>query len=106
MLDRRFDLVVCLEVAEHIEPEYVDIFLNNLCSLSNQVLMSFAPPGAGGHYHVNCQGAIYWIEKMAERGYTLDLDIVKAVQSGLEPVKHKREIRSYYNHLLFFRRVS
>ena len=31
--------------------------------------MSAAPPGAGGHYHVNCQPAEYWIERMQYLGY-------------------------------------
>lgn len=104
--DHGFDLALCLEVAEHIEPEFVDIFLDNLCSFSDRVLMSFAPPGQSGHCHYNCQEALYWIKKMADRGYLYRYEVVKEVREGLEPVKHKREIRSYYQHLLFFQKVK
>ncbi len=103
---RSLDLALCLEVAEHIEPEYVDVFLDNLCSFSDKVLMSFAPPGQEGHHHVNCQESSYWIDKMANRNYLYRFDVVEKVREGLEPVKHKREIRSYYQHLLFFTKVD
>ena len=101
-LGKRVDLALCLEVAEHIEPEYVEVFLDNLTRFSNQVLMSFAPPGQEGHGHWNCQEASYWIEKMAKRGYVFRSEVVDKVREGLEAVKTKREIRSYYNNLLFF----
>ena len=103
---RHFDLALCLEVAEHIEPEYADVFLDNLCLLSDKILMSFAPPGQEGHYHVNCQEAEYWIDKMAKRHYLMVQPVVDLVREGLEPVKRKREIRSYYQHLLFFQKVE
>ena len=32
--DKQFDLVVCTDVAEHIEPEYLDAFLTNLFEYS------------------------------------------------------------------------
>jgi len=102
----KFDLVLCLEVAEHIEPEYADIFLDNLCTFSGSILMSFAPPGQKGHGHFNCQPSSYWIDKMAKRHYLYRCDIVEKVREGLGPVKHKREIRSYYNNLLFFQKVN
>jgi hypothetical protein len=34
--------------------------------------MTHAVPGQGGHHHVNCQPAEYWIEKMRKRNYRLD----------------------------------
>ena len=45
-----YDLCLCLEVAEHIESEYADVLVDNLCFLSPKILMSAAPPGQGhGH---------------------------------------------------------
>ncbi|GAG74770.1 unnamed protein product, partial [marine sediment metagenome] len=60
---QRAGLVVCFEVAEHIEEEYANVFVDNLCSLSDTILMSAAPPGQGGTYHVNCQPWSYWFHK-------------------------------------------
>ncbi|GAH04750.1 unnamed protein product, partial [marine sediment metagenome] len=52
--------------------------------------------------HVNCQESSYWVAKMAKLGYIFRKEKVEAVRKGLEPVKHKKEIRSYYEHLLAF----
>ena len=59
-LGRRFDLVQCLEVGEHIPAEYADVFVGNLVDHGNLVLFSAATPGQGGEYHVNEQPMEYW----------------------------------------------
>jgi SAM-dependent methyltransferase len=70
-LNRRFDLVWCFEVAEHIHPNYVETFLDSLVRHSDTVAMSAAPPGQGGEGHFNEQPPSYWIAKLASRGYRL-----------------------------------
>jgi SAM-dependent methyltransferase len=70
-LNRRFDLVWCFEVAEHIHPNYVETFLDSLVRHSDTVAMSAAPPGQGGEGHFNEQPRCYWIAKLASRGYRL-----------------------------------
>lgn len=37
--DQKFDIVICTEIAEHIEPEYTQKFLSNLKSLTGQLLI-------------------------------------------------------------------
>jgi len=100
----KYDLAMCLEVLEHIEPEYADILVENLVRMSNKLLVSAAPPGQEGHYHLNCQEPYYWIDKFKNHGYKLDMGIVYQIQEEWEPVKHKKEMRAYYNNLLFFYR--
>lgn len=69
-LDRRFDLVQSLEVAEHIAEKQADLFVMNLVDHSDGlILFSAAPPGQGGEYHVNEQPLDYWREKFASHGY-------------------------------------
>ena len=96
----RADLCTCLEVAEHIEPEYADQFISNLVGFSNHILLSAAPPGAGGHYHVNCQDKSYWIRKMAEHKYEYNVTITTMIKFELKPWRHRKEL--YHNNLLFF----
>lgn len=50
-----FDYVLCVEVAEHIPPEYEGIFLDNLQIARRGLILSWAPPGTEGEGHVNCQ---------------------------------------------------
>ena len=100
-----FDLVVCLEVAEHIEPEYADQFLSNLCSLSKNILMSAAPPGQEGHYHVNCQPNTYWETKLAAVGYIRQPHTEEKIKKYWEPWAKKKGIKAYYDNLLLFSRL-
>ena len=78
------DLVLSIEVAEHIAPEYVDNFLDTLAN-GRVICMTAAPPGQDGHHHVNCQPSEYWVEQMKKRGYLLseETEHFKAV-SGSE----------------------
>jgi len=64
-----FDLALCLEVAEHIPADYAGIFLKNLTTFSDRLVMSAAPPGQGGHHHVNEQPRRYWAGKLAALGF-------------------------------------
>jgi 2-polyprenyl-3-methyl-5-hydroxy-6-metoxy-1,4-benzoquinol methylase len=68
-LGRQFDLVWCFEVAEHIHPRFVDVFVDTLAKHSRVVAMSAAPPGQGGEGHFNEQPKSYWVEKFAARGF-------------------------------------
>ncbi len=97
------DLVTCFEVAEHIEEEYADQFVDNLIALgAPEILISAAPPGQGGHYHVNCQPYEYWVEKFRVRGYARVAIAEHRIKKALAPWRHKAGIKAYYNNLLHF----
>jgi len=64
------DLVWCCEVCEHIEEKFVDNLIDTMCN-GKIIAMTHALPNQGGHHHVNCQKAEYWIEKIIKRGYEL-----------------------------------
>lgn len=65
----KYDLVVCLEVLEHIQEQYADQVIELLCSLGNMVLFSAAIPFQGGVGHVNEQWQSYWAEKFKLNGF-------------------------------------
>ena len=68
-LERRFDLVESLEVAEHLTPARADSFVEDLTRLSDVILFSAAIPAQGGTNHVNEQWQSYWAEKFLRLGY-------------------------------------
>jgi SAM-dependent methyltransferase len=68
-LHRCFDLVQCLEVAEHLPARSADLLIDNLVRHSDIVLFSAAVPGQGGMHHVNERPLEYWREKFGDRGY-------------------------------------
>lgn len=67
--ERRFDLVVSLEVAEHLPPDSAEAFVDFLTGLGPVVAFSAAIPGQGGSGHVNEQWPGYWAEMFAARGF-------------------------------------
>lgn len=69
-LNRKFDLCVSMEVAEHLDEQYADVFVDSICNHSDNVLFSAAKVGQPGIHHVNCQPLEYWMEKFESRGYT------------------------------------
>jgi SAM-dependent methyltransferase len=70
-LGRRFDLIVCTEVAEHLSAAAAPKLIESLASHSDVVLFSAAIPFQGGHHHVNEQFADYWVEKFAGHGFAV-----------------------------------
>ncbi|MBV9653786.1 MAG: class I SAM-dependent methyltransferase [Acetobacteraceae bacterium] len=68
-LGRRFDLIVCVEVPEHIEPESADQLVASICKHGDTVLWAAALPGQGGQDHVNEQWTEYWCQKFTSHGF-------------------------------------
>ncbi len=71
-LKRRFDLVWCFEVAEHIHPDFTDVFTRTLITHSDCIVMSAAHPGQGGVGHFNEQPRSYWVDHFSRLGYQHD----------------------------------
>ena len=70
-MERQFDLVVSLEVAEHLPSEYAETFVDSLTRLGPVVLFSAAIPFQGGKHHVNEQWPDYWLKYFQDRGYVV-----------------------------------
>jgi SAM-dependent methyltransferase len=94
-----FELVMCLEVAEHLPAERAQTFIEQLCGLSNLVLFSAAIPGQGGTNHINEQWPDYWSLLFENQRF--------ACFDVLHPrIWHREECEWWYlqNILLFARR--
>ncbi len=57
---RRFDLVLCLEVAEHLPADAAASLVQKLTGCSDRIYFSAANPWQGGQHHVNAQWPAYW----------------------------------------------
>ena len=68
-LDRRFDLAVSLEVAEHLPEESALDFVQSLTRLASVVMFSAAIPHQGGIEHVNVQWPEYWQELFGQSNF-------------------------------------
>lgn len=65
----RYDLALCLEVAEHLDPLAAEPLVKSLCALAPFIAFSAAVPGQGGHGHLNEQWPGYWVTLFAACGY-------------------------------------
>ncbi len=72
-LNRSFDIVVCTEVAEHIEPPFSSQLINNIVNHSKLVWFSFEEPGTNeAHYHhCNEQPEKFWRNLFAFFNYKM-----------------------------------
>lgn len=68
-LDRQFDLVISLEVSEHLPKECAESFVDSLTKLGSVILFSAATPFQGGTEHVNEQWQDYWAKYFQTKGY-------------------------------------
>ncbi len=73
-----YDWVLCMEVLEHIPPEYEDIAVDNLVRHARQgIILSWAKQGQGGYEHVNERNSDYVDEKMKSLCFKKDEKISK-----------------------------
>ncbi len=68
-LGRRFDLVVCTEVAEHLPSAVSRTLIESLVRHSDLVLFSAAIPFQGGEHHVTERWPPYWFRLFQGQGF-------------------------------------
>ena len=73
---KKFDLAMSLEVAEHLDESNASLFVKKLTSYSDLVLFSAAIPYQGGHGHINENWLSYWEKKFNDSGYTA-VDLIR-----------------------------
>lgn len=67
------DLVISIEVGEHIPKEFEQNFIDNISNSSKKhVIFSWAIEGQDGNGHINCQNNDYIISEMEKRGWNFD----------------------------------
>ena len=72
---RTFQLITCIEVAEHIPESDSGIFLTNITShmaRDGRLIFSAAPPSQLGDGHIHLKPAKYWRDQIHDRGLSYD----------------------------------
>jgi SAM-dependent methyltransferase len=73
-LSERFDLIVSIEVLEHMAPDAADAALANIARHADDVLFSSSPADYTEATHVNVKPPEAWAERFARQGLLRDLD--------------------------------
>lgn len=99
-IDKKFDLVICLEVAEHLQKKYAPVLVETLTHLGPVILFSAAIPFQGGIHHVNEQWPEYWVRLFKEKEYV-------AIDCIRKRIWYNKKICSWYKqNILFFVKES
>lgn len=72
-LPERFDLVVSIEVLEHLYTEDGEKAIANLCKLTDAIIFSSTPDDFSDPTHLNVQQREYWARLFAQNGFLDDL---------------------------------
>jgi SAM-dependent methyltransferase len=72
---RRYDLIVCIEVLEHLPPEQAQAAIANFCRHADAVLFSSSPFDYVEPTHFNVQPPPYWAKLFAQQGFYRDVDL-------------------------------
>lgn len=73
-LSQRYDLVVCIEVLEHLQPQEGERAVHSLCDAADDILFSSTPTDYREATHFNVQPPDYWAGLFAECGLVRDVD--------------------------------
>jgi 2-polyprenyl-3-methyl-5-hydroxy-6-metoxy-1,4-benzoquinol methylase len=87
--DRRYDLCLSIEVAEHLRSQAADAFVRTLVGLSDTIVFTAATPGQGpvDIGHINEQPHEYWIGKFAEESFGLEREVTEEIKKEMEEAK-------------------
>lgn len=100
-INKKFDLAMSLEVAEHLKPEQAITFVDYLTNFSDTILFSAAFRGQGGTDHFNERTHTYWAKIFNKNDY-LPYDIFRS------KVWENQEIDVWYrqNTFLYLKKNS
>jgi len=98
--EKKYDIVSCLEVAEHLHSQFAQGFIKSLCALGDVILFSAAIPGQEGTMHVNEQYPDYWVALFKENGF-IPVDCLR------QQLWNNKEIQWWYRqNIMFFVKES
>ncbi len=84
----RWDLVCCVEMAEHLTPERSIELVDKVVSLAKHwIYFSAAPPGQLGYGHINCRPQSEWLGWFEERGWVPMLAEIQRLRKDLRSLQ-------------------
>src|SRR5258708_22873897 len=73
-LERDYDVIISIEVVEHLTPDQADAAVENLCSHTREIIFSSTADDFRETTHLNVRGPEYWAELFAKHGFYRDVD--------------------------------
>ncbi|MEP7104021.1 MAG: class I SAM-dependent methyltransferase [Candidatus Dojkabacteria bacterium] len=86
-LGKKFDLVICIEVAEHLQAKFASTLVGNMTRHADKLFFTAAIPGQGGDDHINEQPNEYWIKLFEEQGFEYKKEDTMKMRESLKEKK-------------------
>ena len=99
ILNRRFDLVLSIEVAEHIPRNRHEFLFDFLVARAGRwIVFSGARPGQGGHGHVAERSELDWRSEFTRRGCVFDagLSALARTMCDEKNINHRQNIQVFH----------
>lgn len=98
-LNQKYDLVTCIEVAEHIDykdsDKLVEFIVNHA---KDYIYFTAATPYQKGNGHINCQSHFFWLNKFRRYDYYINYNLTEELVSNLQSLDKCKWL--YYNSLI------
>ena len=104
-VDKKYDLVLCIEVAEHLHEQYADVLVDSLVNAGDMIFFTAAIPNQGGFCHHNEKPFQYWVEKFSKRGYIVNGNLTSIILSEFNNNSIYNSIRWIRNSAIFMRGI-
>jgi cyclopropane fatty-acyl-phospholipid synthase-like methyltransferase len=89
-LPSHFDLIVSIEVLEHLATEAAIRAVNNLCSATTDFVFSSTPQDYSEITHVNVQPPEWWAEVFAQQGFFRDVEYDPSTYISPWAIRYRR----------------
>ena len=102
---KHYDVIICIEVLEHLSEAEADVAIANLSRWGNTVVFSSTPDDFSEPTHVNVQKPGYWIERFAQHGLIYAPELDASYISAWTMIFQRRTpvlpqiLRDYGNHM-------
>lgn len=94
-INKTVDLLINLEVAEHLNEKCAEAFIGELVKASSYILFSAAIKGQGGNHHYNEQWQSYWMSLFEKFGFV-------AIDCIRPKIWEDKNIPFWYKQNIFF----
>jgi len=94
----RYDLIMSVEVLEHIDRDYHDLVFDFFCEKSTRVIVfSGARPDQKGTGHIACRDESDWRSEFVKRGWHFDAGMTQAIrdESDRKNINHKKNLQVF-----------
>jgi SAM-dependent methyltransferase len=91
LINFQFDLVLCIEVAEHLPSRFSEVLVMSVARLASEhVVFTASPPGSAGDDHINCRKPEFWDALFNKHGFVVDKELSAILRRRFQEIDAAR----------------